>query len=416
VRVLVNAMCTLATRSGIGHHTSELVRAIQSQMERGAISAYPSGIFLPGNRWLTRQAERHLRCRERGGMLAHVEGFARRGLMAVAKQAGRLFVRNPLDFCARRGGYRLYHEPNTLAVPCSLPLVLTIHDLSVLLHPEWHPPRRVAEYGWQFEASLKRACHLLAVSEFTRQEIVRHLGWPAERITVTYNGRRPFLRQLSPSECALVLRQFNLKPGYLLHVGTIEPRKNIGMLLKAHASLPREVRERHPLVLVGGSGWKANDIEGELASQASAGTVRRLGYCPDDALAAIYSSARALVFPTFYEGFGLPTIEMMACGGAVLASTASAVAETVGGKAHLIDPHDEAGWRDAMLRICTDGDWWNVLRDGAEEVAKPFTWERCASETLAGYRRALGEPQVEQYRVPVPGASRVASGASVVVH
>ena len=118
--------------------------------------------------------------------------------------------------------------------------------------------------------------------------------------------------------------------------------------------------------------------------------MRRLGYCPDDALAALYSSARALVFPTLYEGFGMPTIEMMACGGAVLASTADAVAETVGTRAHLLDPHDEAGWRDAMLRICTDDDWLKILKAGAEDVARPFTWERCADETLAAYRKALG--------------------------
>jgi alpha-1,3-rhamnosyl/mannosyltransferase len=87
----------------------------------------------------------------------------------------------------------------------------------------------------------------------------------------------------------------------------------------------------------------------------------------------------------------MPTIEMMACGGAVLASTAGAIAETVGGQAHLIDPHDEDSWRSAIIRVCTDDDWWRSLRQGAEEVVRPFTWQRCAQGTLAAYRRALGE-------------------------
>jgi glycosyltransferase involved in cell wall biosynthesis len=107
-------------------------------------------------------------------------------------------------------------------------------------------------------------------------------------------------------------------------------------------------------------------------------------------LSALYSSARALVFPTLYEGFGMPTVEMLACGGAVLASTAGAVAETVGRTAHLIHPHDHDAWRDAMEQVCTDHDWLNALRRGAVEAARPFTWERCAEQTIDAYRKALG--------------------------
>ncbi len=95
------------------------------------------------------------------------------------------------------------------------------------------------------------------------------------------------------------------------------------------------------------------------------------------------------MFPSFYEGFGLPPVEMLACGGAVLASTAGAVAEVAGRKAHLIDPDDADGWREAMFRVATDDDWWRQLRRGAEEAARPFTWERCAAETRAAYERVL---------------------------
>src|SRR5262249_2337622 len=98
----------------------------------------------------------------------------------------------------------------------------------------------------------------------------------------------------------------------------------------------------------------------------------------------------ALVYPSLYEGFGLPPMEMMACGGAVLASTADAVVETVGARAHLIDPHDVDGWRDALQRVVTDDDWWRALRQGVQALARPFTWDRCAAETLAVYRRLCG--------------------------
>jgi alpha-1,3-rhamnosyl/mannosyltransferase len=119
--------------------------------------------------------------------------------------------------------------------------------------------------------------------------------------------------------------------------------------------------------------------------------VRHLGFVPDGDLPALYCGARALVFPSFYEGFGLPPLEMQACGGAVLASTADAVAEVLAGSpAQLIDPHDEDGWHAALHTVCTDDDFWRSLQRGATTAAARFSWQRCAAETLAVYRRVAG--------------------------
>src|SRR5262249_18121887 len=157
---------------------------------------------------------------------------------------------------------------------------------------------------------------------------------------------------------------------YLLHVGTLEPRKNLKLLLAAYTSLPANLRQRHPLVLIGGPGWNIADLAGPL-DEARHHNVRWLGYVENRCFAPVTSAAWPLCFPTLYEGCGMPPVEMLACGGAVLASTAGAVAETVGTQAHLIDPHDLDGWRQAMLRVCTDADWWRALRQGAEAVAQP---------------------------------------------
>jgi alpha-1,3-rhamnosyl/mannosyltransferase len=277
-----------------------------------------------------------------------------------------------------------------------LPTVITVHDLSVLLHPEWHPPRRVAEFERAFADTLKRARHLLAISEFGKSEIVRHLGWPADRVSVTHMGVRPGLRPVTGGELARGLAALNLSPGYLLHVGTLEPRKNLEMLVRAYCGLPAAVRERHPLVLAGGRGWKCGELHDFLTREGRAKNVRWLGYVAEEHFAALYSGARALAFPSFYEGFGMPAVEAMACGTAVLASTAGAVAEVAGARACLTDPADEAGWRDAMLRACADGGWLASLREGAEAHAAPFTWRACAEGTLRAYRTALAQPEARK--------------------
>src|SRR5262249_9433249 len=181
------------------------------------------------------------------------------------------------------------------------------------------------------------------VSAAARREIIATFNVPPSRVSHVYNGIRPWLRPLPESEVSPVLRGLGLPPRYVLYVGTIEPRKNVLTLLHAYCDLPDELRRRYPLVLAGGWGWKTRDIAAYVEGVARHRGVLRLGYVPESAWGALYNGARALAFPSLYEGFGLPPVEMMACGGAVLASTAAAVAEVAGGQALLIEPEDVAG-------------------------------------------------------------------------
>jgi alpha-1,3-rhamnosyl/mannosyltransferase len=306
--------------------------------------------------------------------------------MGLREQGRRLLHRSFRAAC-RQGRFTLYHETNFIPLPSDLPTVTTIHDLSALLHPEWHPADRVAHFEEHFLPSLSRSLHFLAISEAGRQEIIRHLGLRPDQVSRTYMGIRAGLRPLSPEEVVGVLRRLRLAPDYLLYVGTIEPRKNVLTLLRAYAGLSAGLRRRHPLVLAGGWGWGVAEVADFLARLGPDGGVIHLGYVRDEDLPALYNGARALAFPSRYEGFGLPPVEMLACGGAVLASRAEAVVETVGAQAHLIDADDEDGWRDALLRVLTDRDWWRLLRDGGPEVAQRYRWESCAEQTLAVYRR-----------------------------
>jgi alpha-1,3-rhamnosyl/mannosyltransferase len=253
----------------------------------------------------------------------------------------------------------------------------------------------VAHFERHFVRGLDRCDHFLAISDFGRQEVIDTLGIAPDRVTRTYMGIRPGLGPLSPAKVQEVLHELELPPKYLLYLGTIEPRKNLLMLLQAYSALPAVIRARWPLLMVGNWGWNSADVAAYLQNEARHRGVIHLGYVKERHLPAIYNGARALVYPSLYEGFGLPPIEMMACGGAVLASTAGALQETVGSKAHLIAPLDRAGWRDAMLKVALDDDWCDLLRQGTVSVSERFTWERCASDTLRVYRRMTGEAKEE---------------------
>jgi glycosyltransferase involved in cell wall biosynthesis len=390
VRVVVNQLAALGLRTGIGHYTVELLRCLREQAFADLIDGFPEG-WVRRLRELCAQARPHL---EGTPPVRSGESGARRPARAsprsqalrYLRQVGRtLLAQHFRTVCARRG-YDLYHEPNFIPLPSDCPTLATLHDLSVLLHPEWHPADRVAHFERHFEQGLKRCVHFLAISEFGRQEVIRTLHIAPERVTCTYMGIRRGLGPLSAAEVAPVLQQLGLPPRYLLYLGTLEPRKNLLTLLRAYCDLPPRLRGRWPLLLVGSWGWNTADVADYLHREARHRGVLHVGYVAEEHLAAIYNGARALVYPSLYEGFGLPPVEMLACGGAVLASTAGALVETVGGQAHLIAPHDLASWRDAMARVVADDDWWHTLRAGGVAAARPFTWDRCARDTLQVYR------------------------------
>jgi alpha-1,3-rhamnosyl/mannosyltransferase len=413
MRVVVNQLVTLGRKTGIGHYTGELLRFLRPLAGADPIDTFPAG-------WLRRACKAVTRARPYLGEgraqssstkpASRQVGLRGRTLNLLRQGSWSVLGGSFRAFCAR-GRYDLYHEPNVIPFPVDCPTIATLHDLSVLLYPEWHPADRVAYYEHHFRASLGHCVHFLAVSEFTRQEVIRLLNIPAERVTRTYNGIRPGLVPKPRAEVEPVLRQLDLPSQYLLYLGTIEPRKNVLMLLRAYCSLPDELRSRWPLLLVGNWGWNAGAVADYLHQEARHRGVIHRGYLKERHLAAIYNGARALVYPSWYEGFGLPPLEMMACGGAVLASTAGAVAETVGDRAHLIDPADGDGWRAAMQRVLEDDDWWQALRRDVEAVGRLYTWDRCAAETLRVYRSCCGLTEDQAMSVePHPFSRRRTAG------
>jgi alpha-1,3-rhamnosyl/mannosyltransferase len=389
MRVVINQLATLGRKTGIGHYVEQILRHFRLAGAEEHIEAFPNG-------WVRCSCKVFARLRplllSGSGTPSQVPGAAsldptfKRLSLDYLRQRGKAIVGARFRARCSSGRYDLYHEPNFIPFPCDCPTVTTLHDLSVLLHPHWHPRDRVLHYERNFKRCLDQSVHFLTVSDFTRQEIIRVLGIRPERITRIYNGVRSGFRPLAPESVATVLRQLRLPSSYLLCLGTIEPRKNVGTLLSAYCAVPAQLRERCPLVLVGHWGWNAGEIAAILERESGARSIIHLGYVRERHLAAVYNAARALLYPSHYEGFGLPPLEMMACGGAVLASTAGALVETVGRQAHLIHPSDVDGWRRAIVRVIEDDDWRHSLRAGAQDVARPYTWGRCARETLNVYR------------------------------
>jgi alpha-1,3-rhamnosyl/mannosyltransferase len=208
-------------------------------------------------------------------------------------------------------------------------------------------------------------------------------------VTAVHLGVGPEYFAAGAAQAEEARQALGLPPDYLLYVGTIEPRKNVLTLLRAYCDLPEGLRRRCPLILAGGWGWRSADVADYLRTDAADRGVRHIGYTDDGHLPGLYAGARALVYPSLYEGFGLPPLEMLACGGAVLSSTAGALCEVLGGHAHFVEPLDTDGWRAALERAIRDDDWIAALRRGGNKHAARFRWERCAAETVAVYRSLL---------------------------
>lgn len=385
MRVLINGVAALRPKTGIGHYIESLCEHFTAaagdhlEIFPGATARnLVRGLFKSGSAHPAKNA-----VARSGPVFSQWKSTS----IKWAQKAGSLVFRRAFRATAARLNGDLYHEPNYIPWRCELPTVATIHDLSVLLYPEWHPIERVKYFETHFYRGLKRCVHLITDTECVRQEIINKLGIHPAHLSTVHLGVRPNFRPLPTEQVTPLLKKLNLQPGFLLHVGTIEPRKNLLRLMQAYGDLPQPLREKHPLVLVGGWGWKTERIRDYYETTGRHQGVIKLGYVPDEDLPALYNGARALVFPTQYEGFGLPPLEMLACGGVALCSTAGSVGEIMPRDQRMLSPEDVCAWRDAMRELLTGDDFWRGLRRGSLEHASRFTWENCARQTWDVYRR-----------------------------
>lgn len=298
-------------------------------------------------------------------------------------------ARAPIPVQCLIGGFDLYHSPDfTLPPTLGRPSVLTVHDLAFLRTPECAFPTLRAYLEAVVPRSVRRATAVIAVSESTRRDCIELLGATPEKvITVPEGVSAGFLSPPSGGQARALLRAAGVDRPYVLTAGTLEPRKNYVRLLEAFARL-RAAGADHLLVVAGRRGWMYDPIEEALRRLGLQGSVLFLQ--PDDLLlTALYRAADVFVFPSLYEGFGLPPLEAMACGAPVACSNSSSMPEVVGDAALLFDPYQVEEIAGAMSRVLGDRELAERLRARGPRHAAEFTWERAAHRTHAVYLETL---------------------------
>jgi glycosyltransferase involved in cell wall biosynthesis len=267
------------------------------------------------------------------------------------------------------------------------PSVVTIFDLSFLRFPEYLGAGRRLYLRLITRLSARRARRVIAISESGKAEIGDLLGVPDSRIDVAVPGVRPDFRPLPPDRVADIRRQLQLPERYILYVGTLEPRKNLATLLRAYARLPR--RSAVKLVLVGSRGWRAGAIFALIEELGLEQDVITPGYVTGENLPMWYNPAEMFVYPSVYEGFGLPLLEAMACGVPVIASDTTSLPEAVGPGGLLLPPADVDAWAGALSDLLDDPTARAAQSERGLKWAAGFTWENTARQTVAAYRKAL---------------------------
>lgn len=286
-----------------------------------------------------------------------------------------------------KGQHAVYFEPNSLGVPCGGPIVATMHDLSVLEHPEWHPVDRVAHWERCIGESLLATTHWIVPSHFTRDRLITVLSVPPNRITVIALAPR-WPGPMTPAPA----RPTDLPETYFLHLGNLEPRKNLLVLLDAWQLLPARLRESAALVLAGPLGSGDAAYWATLRDHPAAPAVRVTGYLGDRDVHALLTGATALLAPSRYEGFGLPILEAMACDTCVIHSSAGAYPEVAADAAFSIDPADIDGWAAAIRHAAEDSAWRADRILAGHRQAVEFSWDQTANDHVQLLSVLAGTP------------------------
>ena len=349
--------------TGIGRYCLELAGGLPDAAGIGRVS------YFSGNNWIK-----------------HPEGMLHEHWQLTGSRWQRRLKNWRGRFNARRA---IVHSPNYFLPNWADSGIVTVHDLSVLAYPETHPVERVRDFERRFQQTLDRSAAVITDSETIRHEVIESLGIRPEQVFAVPLGIRP--PPADASGFATVLASHGLRPdGYTLCVSTFEPRKRIDRLIDAYAMLAPELRRAFPLVLVGAAGWRNTLLNDRIDQAQAAGWLRRLDFVPDETRDALYRGARLFVYPSLYEGFGLPPLEAMQHGVPTLISDAATLMEVTQGAARSVNVEDRPGFAVHLAEGLEDDTWRRSAGPAGQRVAEGYTWTECTTRTVAVYRRIAG--------------------------
>jgi alpha-1,3-rhamnosyl/mannosyltransferase len=379
VKVLLDVSAITLPLSGIGRYALELARHLPQAPDIEQLS------YLRGDRVLGSFDPRNL---EAPAPVGKFRGWIK-PLLPYRLLLGPYRRRRARDLAASLRGYddHIFYSPNFSVPPVAGLSVVTLHDLSVFHFPDFHPRDRVNYLREQIQSSAERADRLLTDSQFVRGELLQLFQLPGDRVTAIPLGVAPSFRPHTPGELAPVMAHYGLRAGgYLLSVGTIEPRKNLAGLLQAFRRLAPGLRQRYPLVIAGAYGWNSGTLMEEIRLLSRRAEVIYLDYVPEEHLPALYAGASVFSYFSFYEGFGLPVLEAMASGVPVVCAASSALPELCAGSALQADPQDIGAMASVLQRAVEDEDWRRVAIERGLARSRGFTWQSTTAALVDVFR------------------------------
>ena len=372
MKIVVNAIPLLSTKTGIGHYTYILFNTLLQidntneyfffygrSFSKDLLSSAPSSLVPVKN--LIKKAFK------KPYQVPHVifnSYFLLKGLIEH---------------------FDIYHETNYIPFRFKGKIITTVCDLSILLFPKSHPKERLDHFGQFFYERIHWSQKIITLSGYIKDEIVQHLGISPSRITTIPLAPDKKFRVLNKNDVKSYLKNKGYPANYILYIGAIEPRKNLKLLIKAFHDIKNEFKGRYILILAGPKSWLYEEDFRLIESLGIKDKIIMPGYIPDEDLAYLYNGAKLFVFPSLYEGFGIPPLEAMACGVPVITSNASSLPEVVGDAGIMVDPHRVDELTEAMYLVLSNENLQEEMREKGINRAKMFSWEKCARETLTVY-------------------------------
>lgn len=296
----------------------------------------------------------------------------------------KMFVAPPVDLLmGRKADVMLFL--NYISWPTVLPTkkIVAVYDLSHLIYPQYTDANLLKFFNKFLKTSITDASHILTISENSKREIMHNYAVQSENISIIHPAvDHTVYYPRAAKEVSAVRNKYNLRKPYILSVATLEPRKNFVGLLRAYDTLPEEIKQRYGLVLTGAKGWLDDEINELYDKLSKKYDIIRTGYLPDEDLPALYSGASLFAYPTFYEGFGMPPLEAMACGTPVVTSNNSSLPEVVGDAAVMVEAQDTRAIAQAMERVLAQPKLSTELSKKGIVRAKEFTWEKSAAQLI----------------------------------